>query len=293
MNKQKNLDHVSLKVMEFYEKNPFPGFDIEKYDSKEDLEKQASWYAKLLDWLIPYEKDVIDVGCGTGQLACFLSLKDRNILGVDFSEKSIEKALVLKEKLELDNVNFQWGNVLDLNIKEKFDYVFCNGVLHHTPNPYLGFQNIVKITKDEGFIIIGLYNAYGRLMLKIRQNIAKISKTRKFKEKHIKKQLVLSEKDKEKTDTWIADQYEHPHESVHTIYEILSWFKNNNIKYINSAPPIEIFRGMSEKENLFKECKHNPLLHNRLTYLLVQLGWIFSLDGAGGYFVMIGQKQKN
>ena len=37
---------------------------------------------------------------------------------------------------------------------------------------------------------------------------------------------------KDERDAWIQDQYFHPIESLHTLDEILSWFKNHNIKYV-------------------------------------------------------------
>ena len=44
------------------------------------------------------------------------------------------------------------------------------------------------------------------------------------------------ENSEKKINSWIRDQYEHPVESLHTLDEVLSWFKNNNIEYINSIP---------------------------------------------------------
>ena len=61
---------------------------------------------------------------------------------------------------------------IEENFKDKvFDIVFCSGVLHHTKNPYGGFEIISKYVKKEGYIIIGLYNKFGRLRTKIRQII--------------------------------------------------------------------------------------------------------------------------
>ena len=36
--------------------------------------------------------------------------------------------------------------------------------------------------------------------------------------------------------SWIRDQYEHPVESLHTLDEVLKWFDDNNIEFINSIP---------------------------------------------------------
>ena len=80
---------VLVAVNEFYEANPFPGFDPGKYETRQDLVARASWYAHRVDAEIPFGASVIDVGCGTGQLACFLALKGRRVLGVDYSQRSL------------------------------------------------------------------------------------------------------------------------------------------------------------------------------------------------------------
>jgi hypothetical protein len=77
-------------VNEFYESNPFPGFNPGKYETRRDLVARASWYGKMIDAEIPYGSSVVDVGCGTGQLPCFLALKDRRVMGVDYSQHSLD-----------------------------------------------------------------------------------------------------------------------------------------------------------------------------------------------------------
>ena len=42
--------------------------------------------------------------------------------------------------------------------------------------------------------------------------------------------------DEEEIDAWIRDQYMHPIESLHTLDEVLNWYKLNNIEYISSIP---------------------------------------------------------
>jgi 2-polyprenyl-3-methyl-5-hydroxy-6-metoxy-1,4-benzoquinol methylase len=285
-------DKISKSVKDFYEKNPFPGFDLNKYKNKEDLYNQASWYGKLVDSQIPYGKDVIDVGCGTGQLACFLALKRRNVVGVDFSENSIADAISIKEKFNLENVTFKIANVLDLGLPvESFDYVFCNGVLHHTRDPYLGFKNLVKIARKGGFIFVGLYNTYGRLILKLRRRVVSRFLNEKLKDWVLKKQLGKLEDDRDKRETWYQDQYVHPHESCHTISEVLGWFEKNGITYVNSIPPIKIFKPVSSNEKLFSKKRKNFFYYNKASYLLVQLAWIFTQSAGGGYFIIIGQKK--
>jgi SAM-dependent methyltransferase len=282
-------------VAEFYNRNPFPGFDAHKYVTQADLYKNANIYSRLLDDQIPWEKSILDAGCGTGQLACLLSVKNRKTLGIDFSEESLAKGKKIKEKLKLKNLTLRKEDLLELTCEskdERFDYIFCNGVLHHTNNPYLGFQNIMQFAKKGTYIIIGLYNKYGRLRLRIKRRWvnwkyrSNMEKTRAA----IQEMLVKDEKDTEKQDTWFQDQYLHPHELSHTIDELLDWYKKNGIEYINSLPPIELFRREADAKRIFKKSTVTGWRNSRFAHLLKQLKWILSLRKTGGYFMIVGRK---
>jgi SAM-dependent methyltransferase len=285
-------DRVLDVVNAFYEANPFPGFDPGKYEVRDDLVERASWYARRVDAEIPFDAKVIDVGCGTGQLACFLALKRRPVLGVDYSQHSLGLAQLLKERLALSTVEFRRENLLERNLPENtFDFVFCNGVLHHTSDPYGGFQNLVRITKPGGRLIVGLYNRYGRLMLLVRRRI--VALLSRFdpgaKDRAIQKQLVSLDADEAKRHTWYADQYEHPHESTHTVDEVLGWFRENGIEYVSSFPKIELFDPGSKR--IFRPRPVAAWRNGPLAHLLVQLTWILTQNAGGGYFVIVGQKR--
>jgi len=45
---------------------------------------------------------------------------------------------------------------------------FSNGVLHHTANAFGGFQDLCRVLRPDGFIVIGLDNTFGRLLLDLR-----------------------------------------------------------------------------------------------------------------------------
>jgi SAM-dependent methyltransferase len=284
--------HILGAVNAFYEENPFPGFDLGKYRTRDDLARQASWWAHKLDAEIPFDADVIDAGCGTGQLACFLGLKGRRVLGVDYSKQSLANGESLRDKFHLDNVRFQRDNLLDLSLPDKsFDYVFCNGVLHHTSDPYLGFQHLVRITRPGGYLVIGLYNTYGRMMLHVRRRLVRLQL--KFdpgaKDRAIEKQLVRMEDDADRRNTWWVDQYEHPHESYHTVDEVLKWFRDNGVDYLRSFPKAELFSS-SDFNKIFKPRRASRLFSGAMAHMLVQLGWVITQNKGGGYFVMVGQK---
>jgi len=279
---------IKIIVQNFYNKTPFPDYELERFNSKEDLRLRASKFAEILDRSIPEDATIIDVGTGTGQLSAFLSLRRKCVYGIDFSDGSLNKAKSLKEKLELDSLHLKKVDILDeTQIKDigmRFDYVLCLGVLHHTGDAYRGFKNILKLLKPKGHITIGLYNRYGRMPLKIRIMLAKtiFKNNQKVKDKFIKMQIGDVE-DKERARGWWNDQYLHPHETSHTIGEVLSWFKNNNISYSQIVPPRVDYNldiaGCWNKEKapavLFRTC--------------IQLKWIWKIHREGGYWITFGR----
>ena len=105
--------------------------------------------------------------------------------------------------------------------EESFDLVICNGVLHHTSNPYGGFQSVARLVKKDGYILLGLYNKFGRFVTDIRRVIFFLFKDNfKFLDPYLRRRDIG---DKKKL-TWFMDQYKNPHESKHTIGEVLNWF---------------------------------------------------------------------
>lgn len=70
--------------------------------------------------------DTLDLGTGTGTIACKLALLGaRSVLGTDMNPRAIANANENKELLGLKNVNFRPGNVFD-GIDKKFDVIATN-----------------------------------------------------------------------------------------------------------------------------------------------------------------------
>ena len=275
---------VGKKVRAFYESCSFPGY--EDFETSLDLLEKAKRgiYAKLLEEQLPLGVRVLDAGCGTGQLANFLSLVHRDVLGIDFSYASLRKATDFKKKSGLRNVFFVQTNLFQLGLKdESFDYVLCNGVLHHTKDAYGAFQHLCRLVKPGGFIAIGLYNTYGRLLLDLRRWIFGLT-NEKFKWiDFYMRQKSLGE---EKKRIWFTDQYKHPHEDKFTVGDVLRWFQQNKIDYVNSIPKIKIGEKFNQTDRLFEP-------HDRggpLDHLMCQLGWIFTQGKEGGFFITVGRK---
>ena len=279
-------------VQNFYNETPFPDFNLSRFNSKEDLKLSMYTFAEILDRSIPKDASIIDVGTGTGQLSAYLSLRRKKVVGVDFSKSSLLKAKKLKEKLKLNSLELKQVDLLDENQMRKlgkFDYVLCLGVLHHTGNAYKGFQNVVNLLNPGGKIALGLYNTFGRIPLKIRVLLAKsIFKDNDRVKNYFIKMQIGEVADKERARGWWNDQYEHPHETTHTIGEVLRWFKKNNIEFMQLVPTSNLFGGQNLKIggvwNEINESK--PKLLRRI---FRQAMWIIETQREGGYWITFGR----
>lgn len=277
---------VTEDVKSFYEKTPFPNY--EDVDSKWRLREKAEKgiFARLLDEQIPQGAMVLEVGCGTGQMSNFLGIKGgRTVFGTDVCLNSLKLGQEFKEQNSIDGVAFLQMNLFRPMFKpESFHLVICNGVLHHTSDPFLGFKSILKLVLKGGFIIIGLYNTFGRIPTDIIRFIFRLSGDRfKFLDSRLRDESL----EHVKRHTWFMDQYKHPHESKHTIGEVLDWFGQSGVEFINSIPKAKAFEPFSPEEKLFKANQKGT----SLDHLFVQLGMLLKGGSEGGFFIMIGRKR--
>lgn len=286
LNEWGSKDDVTKIVKSFYEKTPFPNY--ENIDSIWTLRNKAreGIFTRLLDEQIPHDAKFLEVGCGTGQLSNFLgSAWRRRGFATDICLNSLKLGQKFKKKAKIKNTAFFQMNLFRPIFKpESFDFVICNGVLHHTSDPFWGFKTISKLVKSGGYIIVGLYNKYGRIPTDIRRLIFQLSGGRfKFLDPILRGESLSDTK----KNTWFMDQYKNPHESKHTMGEVLGWFDQTNIEFINSIPKSSSSISFSQEEEVFSP---NPR-GTALDHFLVQLGMLFSGGAEGGFFVMIGQKR--
>lgn len=284
---------ISQRVQQFYNNTPFPDYELDRFNNKKDLEVFAYPFARVLDRSIPKDASIVDVGTGTGQLSAFLSLRREIVWGMDFSDSSLEKAIALKQKLNLDSWHLKKIDILDNEkieaIKTKFDYVLCLGVLHYTKDPYRGFRNILKLLKPGGYIAIGLYNRFGRIPLNIRKILAKtVFKDNDLVKDWFIKMQIGEVKDKERARGWWNDQYLHPHETMHTLGQVLKWFNKNNVEFYQTIPSSAPFNQDCLEiagvwNNYAEPYPFSPIR------LYKQAMWIWKTHQEGGYWISFGK----
>lgn len=277
---------VTEAVKAFYEETPFPNYD--DLDSPERLRAKAEegLFARLLNDQIPHGAKVIECGCGTGQLSNFLGLTwGRTVFGTDLCMNSLRLGHGFKDQHDITGVSFVQMNLFRPAFRPgSFDVVISNGVLHHTSDPYGGFQSILRLLKRGGFIIIGLYNTYGRLTTDLRRLVFRLSGDR-FKS--LDPRLRTSELNDARRRAWFMDQYKHPHESKHTFGEVLRWFDESGVEFINSIPKATATDRFSPTERLFEPQPQGTAFDR----FIVQAGMLMGGGREGGFFIMVGRRK--
>lgn len=95
---------------------------------------------------------VLDLGSGAG-FDCFLSVKkvgdSGKVIGVDFSEEMIEKAMRNAKKLKYNNVEFRLGDIENLPVSDNsIDIIISNCVINLAPDKSKVFEESYRVLKD-------------------------------------------------------------------------------------------------------------------------------------------------
>tara|TARA_B110000858_G_scaffold61210_1_gene71144 strand:- start:312 stop:1214 length:903 start_codon:yes stop_codon:yes gene_type:complete len=277
-------DESTKKVTDFYKESPFPNYKDTDNKSTILTKGNKNQLAAQFKKFIGYRKNVLEVGCGTGQLSIYFSIgSNNNIVGLDPTIDSLILANNFCKENEITNANFVNADIFDDVLKDEvFDFIWCNGVLHHTKNPYAAFEILIKSLKKNGYVLIGLYNKIGRIRTIIRKYLYKIFGVSVLD--LLDPTLRNLKENSEDRKAWIRDQYIHPIESLHSLDDVLSWFDKNNIKFVNSIPSCDFD---DYDDNLFIKKSRG----NFYTRVVNQISMIFNnLGSDGGLFVVIGKK---
>jgi 2-polyprenyl-3-methyl-5-hydroxy-6-metoxy-1,4-benzoquinol methylase len=267
--------------MAFYEEHPFPNYDgLQEFGELVNRGQKNEFSKTLLD-SIGYNKLILECGCGTGQLSLFLSLNNNHVLGVDLSTASLKLALDHKLRNGLSRAAFVQMNIFDLGIRDDtFDVVISTGVLHHTRDARRAFASIVRKAKPGGTIVVGVYNRFARVPTWIRSKLVGVLGPQID---YVARHRI---RDVRKAEIWIKDQYHNPHETWHSIDEVLSWFAENKIAYLNCIPSI-LGANLPADGDLFFAT--DPASHP--SRIMTQLSWLGSIASEGALFVMIGRRE--
>ena len=269
-------------VRRFYDAAPFPGYPPGDTLASFRARAERSAFVQCLDRAIAGDARIADVGCGTGQMSLCLARADRVIVGADLSRAALRLGQEAAERFRIDRVQFVETDLHRAGLKPgAFDVVYSSGVLHHTPNPRDAFRRIAPLARPGGMIVIGVYNRFARIPLRVRRAAARLTGLRvvpfdpilRERERHATRQLA-----------WLRDQYAHPEEHSHTLAETKRWLLENGVDYVRSFPST-VFG--DEPDDLFA-----PAVDDwSAEAWIAQIGWIRTLGREGGLFMTIGRRR--
>ncbi len=117
---------------------------------------------------------VVDLGSGAGNdvfVARSVAGESGKVIGVDFTEKMIEKARINAEKLGLNNVEFRFGDIENIPITASVaDVVVSNCVMNLVPNKKRAFEETFRILKVGGHFSISDIVLVGDLPVSLKES---------------------------------------------------------------------------------------------------------------------------
>ena len=117
----------------------------------------------------------LEVGCGTGRISIGIAKYNPNvdIIAVDLSENMLAVAKEnAKQEGVLDRIQFQIADAKKLPFdNQSFDSVFCHNMLHHIPDPLHMVEDIKRVAKDNGSILIRDLIRVNRFFIPLHVNI--------------------------------------------------------------------------------------------------------------------------
>ena len=238
------IQEIKSTVVGMYSEHPWP--------LNQNVDEEMGWRLKCLgisqdDYR---NKRVLDMGCGTGEYS-FWYVKNGagEVVGIDLSDGSLAIAQERKKEGNFENVYFHKMDILNCDLPDNyFDYSFSVGVLHHTGNPFKGFEHLVRVTKPGGIIIVSLYNSFSRRVLRAKQTTCKllggddIDKRVEWGKRLFRRTMTKLDKRYHgvKTDQIAYDIFGFPHESLHSAHEVLKWFEKTGVKFKGAFAPLRI-----------------------------------------------------
>jgi ubiquinone/menaquinone biosynthesis C-methylase UbiE len=138
-----------------------------------DRAVDTPWHRLLQTHLSPSrdleEKRVLEIGCGRGGFACWLSTQSarpEEIVAIDFAAAAIRKGQEYAAELGASNITWQVGDIQSIPHPEaSFDTVFSSETIEHVPSPRRAIKELARVLKPGGRLLLTTPNYFGTMGL--------------------------------------------------------------------------------------------------------------------------------
>jgi SAM-dependent methyltransferase len=157
---------IASRVRRIYERRPYPPPSLRADESHWTL-PALEWISAMRGKLAPIDPErVLVAGCGVGTEAFVIARKfpHAQIVGVDFSERSIATARKLQRNEKGgDRVRFDVADLASPRLPEiagsRFDFISCHGVLSYIPDTAAVLRNFARCLARDGILMLGVNGA--------------------------------------------------------------------------------------------------------------------------------------
>jgi ubiquinone/menaquinone biosynthesis C-methylase UbiE len=151
------------KIKKFWEDQALNKNLSEDLVTHRDRNQRLLEIETLLSYL-PYDQNILDIGCGNGFSTALFSKQAKRIVGIDYSEAMIERAQ--KEFEHFPNVEFKVQDVLNLEFPDRhFDVVISQRCLINLgtwESQQKALLSIKRVLKPRGFFFLQEGTRQGR-----------------------------------------------------------------------------------------------------------------------------------
>jgi SAM-dependent methyltransferase len=162
-------DQVRIEdVQRFWDENPLASAAIphplgspeyfEHYDGLREQNESVEFSYSFHEYRAFGGKKVLDVGCGNGYVLSRYAREGADVSGVDITPTGVELTRKRFELMGLEG-DFWVASAEDLPFADaSFDCVSSTGVIHHTPSTENAIEEIYRVLKPGGRLILMVYH---------------------------------------------------------------------------------------------------------------------------------------
>jgi 2-polyprenyl-3-methyl-5-hydroxy-6-metoxy-1,4-benzoquinol methylase len=228
--------HANPDVLAFYKELPFNYQESVEQQVKAIQSRNSVLAYPALIALLRKDTTVLEVGCGTGWLSNNIAYHyGCKVSAIDFNPVAVERARAVGRSLGLAT-SFDVADLFTFRPARTVDVAVSIGVLHHTNDCHEAIRRVMdRCVSPGGHAFIGLYHSYGRRPF--------LDHFRVLQEKGATEQQLFARyrelmpqiTDDTHARSWFRDQVLHPHETQHSLLELLPLIEECGAELVSTS----------------------------------------------------------